>query len=46
SLQGYQRIVKLFNFEEWGKTIDKIGLETYVVFNQVNLNNNVIEEKK
>ncbi|CAG8801367.1 8873_t:CDS:2 [Dentiscutata erythropus] len=45
-LQGYQRIAKLFNFEEWGKTIDKTGTETYVVFNQVNLNNNTIEEKE
>ncbi|CAG8723059.1 17004_t:CDS:2 [Gigaspora margarita] len=45
-LQEYQRIAKLFKFKEWGKRIDKTGTETYVVFDQVNLNNNTIEEKE
>ncbi|CAG8519351.1 23318_t:CDS:1 [Gigaspora margarita] len=45
-LQGYERIAKLFDFEDWGRTIDKTGSETYVVFNKTNLNNYIIEEKE
>ncbi|CAG8524760.1 34358_t:CDS:2 [Gigaspora margarita] len=44
--QGYQRIARLFNFEEWGRVTDKTGSETYIVFNKVNLNDYTMEEKK
>ncbi|CAG8825518.1 6763_t:CDS:1, partial [Gigaspora margarita] len=45
-LQGYQRIAKLFDFEEWGRVTNKTGSETYVVFSKVNPIDYSIEEKK
>ncbi|KAF0530134.1 hypothetical protein F8M41_012376 [Gigaspora margarita] len=45
-LQGYQRIAKLFDFEEWERVTNKTGSETYIVFSKVNPNDYTIEEKK